>query len=107
MAAKQTPKRPAKAAPPAPARPGVREVPFVVKALQAREVAVSGDFTGWSDRIRLTPANGDGEWRATLQLPPGEYQYRLIVDGEWRDHPDAPKRVPNPFGSENCVLTVP
>jgi len=28
------------------------------------------------------------------------------VDGQWRDHPDAPRRVSNPFGGENCVLTV-
>ncbi|MBI3858582.1 MAG: hypothetical protein HY293_23090, partial [Planctomycetes bacterium] len=41
-----------------------------------------------------------------LDLPPGEYEYRLIVDGVWRDHPGAAKRVPNPFGTENCVLVV-
>lgn len=94
MASKQSPRRTA-----------VRKVPFVVRAPEAREVSLSGDFTGWAEKLRLSPGP-DGEWRTTLQLPPGEYQYRLIVDGEWRDHPEARKRVPNPFGSENCVLTV-
>jgi hypothetical protein len=28
------------------------------------------------------------------------------VDGEWRDDPNCTERVPNPFGSENCVLHV-
>jgi hypothetical protein len=41
-----------------------------------------------------------------LNLAPGEYQYRLLVDGEWKDHSEAKRRVPNAFGSENCVLTV-
>jgi hypothetical protein len=38
--------------------------------------------------------------------PRREYQYRLVVDGEWRDHAEAPRRVSNPYGTENCVLTV-
>ncbi len=84
-----------------------RQVPFVVQANGAREVVVTGEFTQWAtDRVRLAPGPR-GEWIARLDLPPGEYQYRLIIDGEWRDHPEAARRVPNPFGTENCVLTVP
>lgn len=80
--------------------------PFVVKLEGAHDVAVTGDFIGWSsDGIALHEIQG-GEWAVNLDLPPGEYQYRLKVDGQWRDHPEAPRRVPNPFGSENCVLTV-
>jgi len=83
-----------------------RSVPFVVRGVEARDVAVTGDFTGWSaDGIRLTKGS-DGQWISTLQLEPGEYQYRLIVDGEWRNNGEAERRVPNPYGTENCVLTV-
>lgn len=83
-----------------------KSVPFVVKGIEAREVAVTGDFTEWSaDGIRLDPGT-DGEWRATLLLEPGEYEYRLRVDGEWRDDREAERRVSNPFGTENGVLTV-
>lgn len=79
---------------------------FVVEASDAKEVVLTGDFTQWAlDRIRLTRGE-DGKWRGSVALPPGEYQYRLRVDGQWRDHPDAPRRAPNPYGSENCVLTV-
>ncbi len=87
-------------------RTGKRRVPFVVKGIPAREISVTGDFTGWSeDGIRLQKGT-DGEWRSTLLLDPGEYQYRLRVDGEWYDNPEAGRRVPNPFGTENAVLTV-
>ena len=85
---------------------GKKRVPIVVKLTGAREVVLTGDFTGWAkDKIRLVPS-APGEWGAQLHLPPGEYQYRLLVDGEWRDDPAGLKRVPNPFGTHNCVLTV-
>jgi len=38
---------------------------------------------------------------------PGRYEYRFVVDGQWRDDPACTERVPNGFGSENCVLRVP
>jgi 1,4-alpha-glucan branching enzyme len=83
-----------------------RRVPLVVRQNGADEVRVTGDFTDWDEEgIRLSPV-GDGQWRTVLPLEPGQYQYRLIVDGAWRDHADAKERVANPFGSENCVLKV-
>jgi hypothetical protein len=41
-----------------------------------------------------------------LSLTPGEYQYRLLVDGAWKDHAEAGLRVANPYGSDNCILRV-
>ena len=90
---------------PVPAPTVLKKVPLKVKADGAREVVLTGDFTQWAkDRVRLTPTAG-GEWITVLELAPGKYQYRLIVDGDWRDHPEAPK-VGNPFGTQNCILTV-
>ncbi len=87
-------------------RPALRRVPIVVTAPEAKDVRVTGDFTLWAKQgIRLSH-DGSGRWRTVLPLGPGEYQYRLLVDGEWRDHEDASERVANPFGSENCVLKV-
>jgi hypothetical protein len=83
-----------------------RTVSIAAKLEGAREVLVTGDFTNWNGgAVPMKPA-ADGLWTATLSLAPGEYQYRLLVDGQWRDHAEAPRRVPNPFGTENCVLTV-
>jgi len=84
----------------------LRNVSITARLDGVREVLVSGDFTQWNGAaVPLTPT-ADGTWTATLRLAPGEYQYRLLVDGQWRDHAEAPRRVPNPFGTENCVLTV-
>ena len=84
-----------------------REVPFTVRAKGASEVVVTGDFTQWSrDGIRLRKGPND-EWRTVLELEPGEHQYRLVIDGNWQDDPQATKRVPNPYGGQNSVLRVP
>jgi 1,4-alpha-glucan branching enzyme len=89
-----------------PARSAHKEVTFKVQAEGARQVVVTGDFTGWStEGIRLRKIR-NAEWTATLTLAPGQYQYRLLIDGQWRDDPQAERRVLNPFGSNNCVLVV-
>lgn len=83
-----------------------RDVRFDVQAPVAMYVEVTGDFTGWVHHgIRLNH-NGNGGWRTMLTLEPGRYQYRLRINGEWKDHAEATERVTNSFGTENCVLEV-
>ena len=89
-----------------PDKQAAKPVSFIVEAADAKEVIVTGDFTKWAaDKVRLSRGE-DGKWRAVVALAPGEYQYRLRVDGQWKDHLAASKRVGNPFGTENCVVTV-
>ena len=86
--------------------PKARKVPFTVRIGDVREVILTGDFTGWSaEGIRLSKG-ADDTWTASLALAPGRYEYRLRVDGLWRDDPAAAERVPNPFGTENAVVRV-
>lgn len=49
---------------------------------------------------------GDGRWMKELTLPPGEYEYRIVADGEWMTDPLATETVPTPFGGFNSVLRV-
>jgi 1,4-alpha-glucan branching enzyme len=87
-------------------RPTARVVQFDVVDPVARHVEITGDFTGWVEHGLRLRQQGNGGWRAVLTLEPGEYQYRLRINGKWGDHPEATRRVANPFGSENCVLEV-
>jgi 1,4-alpha-glucan branching enzyme len=83
-----------------------KRVSFVARAEKAKSVSVTGDFTGWAAEGIPLSKGSNGDWLTSLVLPPGEYQYRLRVDGQWQDHAQAQQRVRNSFGSENCVLTV-
>ncbi len=94
----------AKAPTPAPAR---KRVTLVATVREAREVVVTGDFTDWSPEGIPLKSRPDGTWAAALQLAPGEYQYRLRVDGRWENNPAAERRAANAFGSENDILVVP
>jgi len=89
-----------------PSRSGARPVPFWVEVAAARDVRITGDFSLWSrSGVRLHP-DGHGVWRGLLSLPRGVYEYRLLIDGAWADHPSATRHVGNDFGSRNGILIV-
>ena len=83
-----------------------KRVTLVATVREAQEVVATGDFTSWSIEGIQLKRRPDGAWAAALQLAPGEYQYRLRVDGRWENNPAAERRAANAFGSENDVLVV-
>ena len=95
----------AKPARPAPAS-ATKRVTLVATVREAKEVVATGDFSSWSLEGIQLKRRPDGAWAAALQLTPGEYQYRLRVDGRWENNPAAERRAANAFGSENDVLVV-
>jgi 1,4-alpha-glucan branching enzyme len=83
-----------------------QKVTFSYSAPAAQTVLLAGDFTGWNEAPISLKKDKSGVWKKTISLPPGRYQYRLVVDGEWRNDPQCPSRQPNQFGGENCVCVV-
>jgi 1,4-alpha-glucan branching enzyme len=85
------------------------QVTFTLPAdVQAKSVALCGDFNDWSaENIKLA-RDGDGLWRVTVALQPGHsYRYRYLVDGErWENAWHADRYVPNPYGSDDSVILV-
>ena len=76
---------------------------FHFTAPAASSVLLVGDFTRWQQQPIPMQKNGDGVWTAAVDLPPGKYTYRFIVDSEWQDDPECTLRVPNPFGGHDMV----
>jgi 1,4-alpha-glucan branching enzyme len=72
----------------------------------ASEVAIAGTFNDWRPDATQMVALGRGRWLKELALPPGIYEYRLVVDGAWMTDPGARETAPNPFGGMNSVLKV-
>ncbi len=69
-------------------------------------VQLVGNFTHWQQSPIGLKKGADGIWRTTIELEPGTYHYRFLVDGQWRDDPECTMRVPNPFGSQDAVRKV-
>ncbi len=88
---------------------GPRRVPdgvlFAYQAPGARAVNVTGEFTNWS-RDGIPMRNVDGVWQVVIDIEPGEYEYRFIVDGKWLRDPGNRDYVRNEFGQENSLLIV-
>ena len=93
------------------AEPGPpREVIIRFTDSAAGDVRIAGDFNGWvPDRGVRSLIASEGEsrvWTKILTLEPGTYQYRYVVDGEWREDPTNPKSAPGPTGQPNSILHV-
>jgi 1,4-alpha-glucan branching enzyme len=81
------------------------EVIFVLRLAQlVKNVHIVGTFNGWDEEHGRMMKGSNGAWRKWVNLPPGRYEYKFIVDGEWQADPDANEVVRNTFGSENSVL---
>ena len=95
---------------PAPEDGPVREVVVRFRDPAAGEVRIAGDFNGWiPDRgvdSRVQEEGRERVWTKVLHLPPGTYQYRYVVDGEWREDPENPRFVAGPIGGRNSLLVV-
>lgn len=89
------------------APPRARQQTITLEAPGAKSVVVTGSFCDWSPQgCPMRYHRNGGVWATTLSLTPGRYEYRFLVDGEWCDDPTCEERVPNPFGSQNCVFQV-
>lgn len=70
------------------------------------EVHVAGDFNAW-DRGNTPLRRVDGVWTTTLVLPPGDYEYMFVENGErWVTDPLAARTRADGFGGSNAVLDV-
>ncbi|MBY0313207.1 MAG: AAA family ATPase [Phycisphaerales bacterium] len=85
-----------------------RGVLFVQPVNIGQSVRIAGEFNNWrpeSAPLRVNPHTGVLE--ALLDIPPGSWQYRLVVDDKWMPDPFNPVSAPNPFGGANSVVSVP
>lgn len=87
---------------------------FACSAPHAGIVFLAGTFNGWDPTATPLTRRADGTWAVALDLPPGRYEYKFVVDGRWCCEPGCeepaagcPDCVPNPFGTMNRVLEVP
>jgi len=91
-----------------------KPVEFCCHAPEAKAVFVAGTFNDWKpDAAPLHHDLPKGEWTGKVKLPPGRYEYKFIVDGQWCCEPGCkgedrgcPTCVPNEFGTMNRVLEL-
>jgi len=84
----------------------MKQIEFTFRAPEAKKVYIAGTFNDWNPKLMLMKKDKDGTWRILIKLTPGRYEYKYFVDGTWAQDVPAAEVVPNPFGTNNCVITV-
>ena len=82
------------------------EVVLNLDSVSGKRVQIAGDFNNWVPDDGVETRNGGGKLRKVLHLKPGQYEYRLVIDGDWQEDPSNPRRVPNHLGGSNSLLRV-
>ncbi|MBN1341726.1 MAG: AAA family ATPase [Phycisphaerae bacterium] len=88
-------------------RPTDGGVRFLIHAPGAKRVSLAADFNNWSPAAtELRSEDGNGSFGVTLNLDPGRYRYRYVVDGAWLPDPHNTYVESNPYGELNSVVEV-
>jgi hypothetical protein len=70
---------------------------------------LAGNFNNWNpadEKYLLHDDDGDGMWSINVSLPPGTYQYKFVIDGQWTKDPHSPSDAPDGFGGRNGKFDV-
>lgn len=79
---------------------------FKFYAPSAKKVILSGSFNNWNTRSLSAKKDTRGNWAVKVNLKPGRYEYKFLVDGSWLNDPRCNSCVVNSFGTHNCTIDV-
>lgn len=71
----------------------------------ASVVALAGTFNQWHESQLLFGREGDG-WVCRVDLEPGWYAYKFVVDGQWILDPANPETEEDAAGNLNSLIRV-
>lgn len=83
-----------------------KRIDFELMAPQANRVVLSGDFSSWDEDGILMRRVKSGLWKTSVNLAPGRYEYKFIVDGQWWTDPANNTFTTNALGSQNSIKEV-
>lgn len=89
----------------APQKPD-RKIAFTFHAPEAKEVYLTGEFNYWSTNSLPMRKDKDGIWKTEIKLPPGHYEYKYFADRAWVEDIPGEEVIPNPFGTQNFVVSI-
>ncbi|MDD4939560.1 MAG: glycogen-binding domain-containing protein [Candidatus Omnitrophica bacterium] len=79
---------------------------FKFYAPQAKRVHLAGSFNNWDTKMLSAKKDTKGNWKVKVNLKPGKYEYKFLVDGSWINDPHCGSCVSNSFGTQNCTIVI-
>ncbi len=86
-----------------------KEIPvdFTYHSPEARhQVYLVGEFNNWDVHSIPMRKTTDQEWKATIALHPGRYEYKYFADDFWVDDGPGAEKSQNSYGSNNMVIHI-
>jgi hypothetical protein len=71
----------------------------------AGTITLTGSFNNWNQSEYVFGRQGD-EWICRIDLEPGKYAYKFIVDGDWLLDSENPNLEDDDYGVKNSVIIV-
>jgi len=87
-------------------KPKLKKVTFSLEAAEAKDVALMADFNNWNPEKHPMKNHGNGIWKKTVMLSPGQYEYKFLIDGKWLEECKGNDTSPNCFGTYNSILRL-
>ena len=73
---------------------------------QQHDIQIAGEFNEWIADKDVQTITENNITHKVFYVEPGDYQYRLIVDGKWRNDPTNPRQALSALGIHNSLLHV-
>jgi enterochelin esterase-like enzyme len=87
---------------PAPAAPAR----FSIAASDARTVFLAGEMTDWEAGKVAMQRDEHGTWHTALDLEPGQWLYKFVVDGQWVQDPATDDHDADGQGGQHSFVFV-
>ena len=68
------------------------------------KVQLAGSFTQWKP-VEMEKTSDNEKWALKLDLPPGEYEFKFVVDGKWI-HDELLPATTNEMGTKNNLIVI-
>jgi len=84
----------------------LQRVELIYPDYNGRDLKIAGEFNDWVPDQGVETVLEETAVRKIFFVEPGEYQYRLVIDGKWRNDPTNPEQILNSLGIHNSMLKV-
>lgn len=86
---------------------GKKKITFELQAGQGRTVCLAGSFNDWEpDNSQMAYNSVKKCYQLNMELAPGYYEYKFVINGEWVLDEANPNFAANDFGTLNSVIVI-